>query len=159
MHELSKQEVELASILLGMAADKFANHGCNDFELPETWTQEECDAFTLAMSTWNGDPEEHEPGSRITQDWYAMNYLAAMLRKCSEQPAIQDWITDRPPTDEDALIDCGFCVLATYSNGLTGWERVHDLRDWTQPVVLPSDPPFPVIAWQSIPKSHEFKVV
>jgi len=67
------------------------------------------------------------------------------------------WITERPPTDDDARVDCGFCVLATYSNGLTGWDRVSDLRDWTQPVVLRSDPPFPVVAWQPIPKAYEFK--
>ena len=81
---MNKRELELAATLLEMASDKFSNHGCNDFDLPESWTQAECDEFTLAMSTWNGDPENHEPGRRMTMDWYVMSYLAAMLKKASE---------------------------------------------------------------------------
>lgn len=77
---LTKQEIEIAATLLDMASEQFSNHGCNDFEFPESWTQQQCDDFTLAMHKWNGDPEEHEPGSRFTMDWFAMDFLAAKLR-------------------------------------------------------------------------------
>ena len=81
---MNKREMELAATLLEMASDKFSNHGCNDLDLPEAWTQEECDEFTLAMQTWNGDPQEHEPGSRMTMDWFAMSFLAAKLKAAAE---------------------------------------------------------------------------
>lgn len=81
---MNKRDLELAATLLEMASDKFSNHGCNDFDLPDSWTQDECDEFTLAMQTWNGDPENHEPGRRMTMDWFVMSYLAAMLKKASE---------------------------------------------------------------------------
>lgn len=75
--------------MLEAASDMFSGHGCNDYDLPESWTQEECDEFTLAMATWNGDPENHEPGNRMTMDWYVMDYLAAMLKKLSAEMEVK----------------------------------------------------------------------
>lgn len=77
---MNKRELELAAKLLNLASDKFSNHGCNDYTLPESWTQQECDDFLLAARTWNGDPENHRPGDRMTMDWFVMDYLAAKLR-------------------------------------------------------------------------------
>ena len=78
--EVNNRELKLAATVLEMASDKFSNHGCNDFDLPESWTQGERDEFTLAMDTWNGSPEDHQPGRRMTQDCLVMSYLAAMLK-------------------------------------------------------------------------------
>ena len=81
---LTKRELELAAILLEMASDRFSDFGCNDLNFPESWTQDECDEFTLAMQTWNGDPEEHDPGSRMTMDWFAMSFLADRLKNLAK---------------------------------------------------------------------------
>lgn len=81
---MSKREMELAAALLEVASYKFSNHGCNDFRLPESWTQAECDEFTLAMDTWSGDPDNNEPGSRMTMDYFAMSYLAAKLKEAAK---------------------------------------------------------------------------
>jgi hypothetical protein len=69
---------------LELASNDFSNHGCNDFDLPESWTLNECDEFTLAIATWNGDPENHEPGRRTTMDYSVMAYLAARLQELSK---------------------------------------------------------------------------
>ena len=81
---MKKSHIKLAADLLEIASDKFANHSCNDFDLPESWSDEECDEFTFMMQQWNGDPENHEPGSRITMDWFAMAFLSKCLRELSE---------------------------------------------------------------------------
>lgn len=87
---MTKRELQLAATLLRMASDSFSNHGCNDFELPKEWTQQQCDDFNLAMQTWNGDPENHYPGSRITSDWFVMDYLASQLDSLLGSDAIAD---------------------------------------------------------------------
>ena len=41
---MSPKYFKLAAQLLGLASDEFSNHGCNDFEKPDDWTQDEWDA-------------------------------------------------------------------------------------------------------------------
>lgn len=78
---MNDSELELASVMLNMAADTFGNHGCNDFNLPTSWSQDKCDEFNLALETWNGTPENYEPGKRTTMDCSVMSYLAYKLQK------------------------------------------------------------------------------
>ena len=79
-----KRELLLAASMLKMASDEFGDHICNDFELPDSWTQQECDDFILAMETWNGDTRDYQPGSRLTQDYFVMSYLASRILGCAE---------------------------------------------------------------------------
>ena len=47
-------------------------------------TQEECDRLNLDYHTWNGDPQEHEPGNKsnlVGYDFALMSYFASKLRK------------------------------------------------------------------------------
>lgn len=81
---MTKQELELAANLLELASDEFSNHGCNDFRLPDSWTQEECDEFMKSMAKWNGDLENYTPGRRTTMDWYVMAYLSSRLKSAYE---------------------------------------------------------------------------
>lgn len=81
---MDKRKCELAAEMLEMASDHYSNHGCNDYRLPETWSQAECDDFTLEMHKWNGDPENHEPGRRDVMDWHVMSFLAAILKQQSK---------------------------------------------------------------------------
>jgi len=82
---LSKQEARLASLLLDLASDEFSNHGCNDFELPNT--QEMVDLLNQ-IEAWNVGPgqkpeEVHvfDPSDKklYTTDWLLMRYFSARL--------------------------------------------------------------------------------
>lgn len=83
---MTKQEMQIASNLLEIASDTFSNHGCNDFELPNT--QETIDLLN-AMEKWSahgGEPEEvhvFDPLRKTvcTYDWLLMKYLAARLNE------------------------------------------------------------------------------
>lgn len=79
--KMTRNELSLAGKLLRMAADKFGNHGCNDFELENT---DENWQLIVAMRIWNGDPENTGKRPALhkkirTDDWYVMAYLAHRL--------------------------------------------------------------------------------
>lgn len=81
--DLTDTERAQASSLLDLAADEFSNHGCNDYELPNT---DEGRAMVVAMDDWNGTPDgdrqKPQPGETIfTDDFFVMRYLAAKLAK------------------------------------------------------------------------------
>ena len=72
--------------LLEMASDEFSNHGCNDFELPNT--QENRELMT-AYGKWNSEEEFAKFGLNIsedgktiyTYDWLLMDYFARRARE------------------------------------------------------------------------------
>lgn len=74
----------LASEMLEIAADEFNNHGCNDFELPQT--QENID-FVQRMIV-DGDYPLSEMivynGKIIVMDWEVMLYCARLLKQRAE---------------------------------------------------------------------------
>lgn len=75
----------LAGDLLELASDKFSNHGCNDFRLPESWTHQERQEFLLAMhdaNESNPDIKHSDPWcSPVLQDYWVMSFLADKLRE------------------------------------------------------------------------------
>lgn len=90
MNKKKRVEYELAAKLLDMASDEFSNHGCNDFELPNT---PENYALVESMELWNVSESGEEPnevnvsedGQTIyTMDWYIMSYLAHCLREAGK---------------------------------------------------------------------------
>ena len=55
--------INLISKLLGIAGDKFSNHGCNDLG-EDFWkgiSTEEKLSLYKEYHEWNGDPEEYNP--------------------------------------------------------------------------------------------------
>lgn len=85
---MTDAERVLAANLLDLASEKFANHGCNDLELPnddEHW------AIVVAMHEWNGTDEEDMPrrpeaGQTIyTDDFFVMSYLAHRIAPEAEE--------------------------------------------------------------------------
>lgn len=78
---MTKREIELASLLLEAASDRFANHVCNDYELPKTWSRSERSALINAIDRWT-DPESDAFVSEretLVVDWLAMRYLSTKL--------------------------------------------------------------------------------
>lgn len=88
---LIPMEKHLAAILLDVASNKFANHGCTDFRMVEDGgisAREDRRELVLAIERWNGDEEElsrleglgDDAEFLYTNDWYLMAYLAARLK-------------------------------------------------------------------------------
>jgi len=70
--------------LLEMAADEFSNHGCNDFDLPNT---PENNALMVAAEKWNSENDFAEFGLTqdsdkiYTSDYFLMSYFAHLARE------------------------------------------------------------------------------
>lgn len=79
MSTLSTQERKLAARLLHMAAGRFANHGCNDFPLPNT--DENRDLMRRMDMEMYGEetaiPTDKE--QLYFNDWQLMVFLAKRL--------------------------------------------------------------------------------
>lgn len=80
---LSPTHIFLAAQLLDIAGNEFANHGCNDFELPDFMSADNRRALDVEYHAWNGDPEEGGDDSRYSNDSALMSFLAAVLRKAA----------------------------------------------------------------------------
>ena len=88
--------LKVAGELLTEAAEKFSNHGCNDWRWPESWNAEDRWAFAHAMVC---DNEHIAPGVPLTErqkqevdelavdrefgppDWWVMAFLGRQLEK------------------------------------------------------------------------------
>lgn len=83
---MDEHERRFTAFLLELAADRFANHVCNDLpEWSQFFTPEKRDELYRQYCDWNGDPEEYhevEPGESDYRfmDFMAMSFMAARLR-------------------------------------------------------------------------------
>lgn len=50
---LNKTHLKLAALLLDMASDKFGAHSCNDFEFPDSFTEEEQQQLLIEYNLYN----------------------------------------------------------------------------------------------------------
>ena len=78
---MTKAEQKLAAELLNTASDKFGNHGCNDYSLPDT---PENRKLVEASNKFNfGEDVELNisKGKIWTTDFSLMGYLADRLEK------------------------------------------------------------------------------
>ncbi len=81
-NELKQKVDKLAAHLLGLAANQFENHGCNDLDegVFNSWTNEDKQEFLRLANKWNRgdleiDPEEIE----CMGDSLAMNICGYIL--------------------------------------------------------------------------------
>lgn len=79
---MTKTELQFVAGLLRLATDEFSNHGCNDFEIPNT---PENMAMMVNMLHWNApngpalewEVQLSDDGKTIyTMDTFLMGYLA-----------------------------------------------------------------------------------
>ena len=82
--QLTRFEIELAVKLLEGVSGELSSRVSSDLFLPDSWTQQQCDEFLLAMHIWNKSPENYRPGERMTMDYFARDYLVARLREACE---------------------------------------------------------------------------
>lgn len=86
MSDLDSKLRCLAAELLDMAADRFGNDVCTDWDWPQSWTAEEKETAFRAYHEWNGDPED-ATGEPALANFCAMSLCAAWLRREVLQPA------------------------------------------------------------------------
>ena len=79
---LNEKEKKLAAYFLDLAADEFANHGCNDTEDDawDGWATEERKKFIADFYLNNNEKKEAEEGHTNLEDWCIMRTLANKLR-------------------------------------------------------------------------------
>lgn len=83
---MKKVDLEFAAKLLDLAAESFGNHGCNDYEIPNT--PENLD-FAKRLITWSDYPEDKPNihGEIIyLMDWEIMRFLADEISKEASAP-------------------------------------------------------------------------
>jgi hypothetical protein len=83
---MTAAERKLAARLLRLAADRFSNHGCNDFDMAEVIPdQTERDEIVRAYHEWNGDPQDYTEAGEVADyrlmDWMAMDFMANRLTR------------------------------------------------------------------------------
>ena len=82
---MTPAERKLAGYLLGLAANEFSNHGCNDLDLVEEvgLTPEESFQLRQQMREWTKDtgaPEER-PDQHLTLDWLMMRFMRDLIKQ------------------------------------------------------------------------------
>jgi hypothetical protein len=89
---LKPHELKLAAKLLELAADQFASHGCNDFDLVQEagLTPEQAYEINKAYVNWNGDADQWEEDYlRTTNAWAGdsgmMRWLSARMKQELEE--------------------------------------------------------------------------
>jgi hypothetical protein len=88
---------KLAAVLLEMASDEFANHGCNDVEesLFKDWTIEERKKLVYDFEKWNSGYENYEPDHLHIPDYALMLFFSHLLTQesnvSSQEPSIEDF--------------------------------------------------------------------
>lgn len=80
---LTKEEAKIISKLLSMAADRFSNFGCNDFNAVEEvrLTEEQCEDLHRKIWHWNS-PKPHPDdlfSGPMFEDWVLMEFFSKRL--------------------------------------------------------------------------------
>lgn len=84
--ELSQSDWVVLYELLEMASMEFGNHGCNDFNLPDT-PEHRCLLERVAaivepdVRGWTPEFADDEETLLMTQDWELMDYFADFARR------------------------------------------------------------------------------
>jgi hypothetical protein len=78
---MTQKEKILISILLDLASDEFATHGCNDLDdaFWAGWTKEERQELMKDFHKYNGDPENYDPEFLHVGDSSLMGYFSKKL--------------------------------------------------------------------------------
>ena len=81
---LTTAEKKLLVTLLDYAANRYVNHGCNDFDMiaEAGLTELECREVQRSYAEYNGEPMVEEDGDVSRhQDFALMSFLAAQVKR------------------------------------------------------------------------------
>lgn len=75
-----KTDCLIAAEMLEVAADEFSNHGCNDYDIPDTPENRSFVERMIAASEWPSEKVEAVRGRICVADYIVMRYCALLLR-------------------------------------------------------------------------------
>ena len=80
---MNAKEKLLAAKFLDSASDSLSNNGCNDWDFPDDWTQEERSKFVEEYYVFNQTPEDFDmdPLNLNLPDFDVIAFLAHKLRE------------------------------------------------------------------------------
>lgn len=84
MKPIHPVDARIAAQMLNLAADQFGNHGCNDFELPNTPENMEFIKRVIAWSDYPEDEPHLHADQILTMDWEVMRYCADVLEAAAD---------------------------------------------------------------------------
>jgi hypothetical protein len=79
MENLTPTQRKIAAHMLRLAAESYSNHGCNDFELPNTPNNLQFVKDMIAQSDYMEDAPSIHNGNLLMLDWEVMEYCADLL--------------------------------------------------------------------------------
>lgn len=82
MITLSDKDARLLIPFLEDLGNKYGNAGCNDWQWPDDWTQDERDEFIRSYNNHNGSPEYNEddiPARQYQMDFVILYELQARI--------------------------------------------------------------------------------
>ena len=77
--DFNKKELELLMKFLDELDDVFSCAGCNDWDFPADWTNEEKIKFVKEFHNYNGDPEEFDEEFLHMADFSVLGLLKKKL--------------------------------------------------------------------------------
>lgn len=86
---LNQNELEILDQFLDELSDRFRNDGCNDWDFPKNWTEEEKRKFVKEFHAWNGDPEEYNPNFLVLMNFSALSMIRRRLKQKSHDYSIK----------------------------------------------------------------------
>lgn len=111
---LTPCELRIAAKLLTLAAEKFSNHGSNDFLWPTWLTMEERLAFATAVRESQAGAKEatalaaHDVAGKLApEDFVMMQYLSKRLEAVGKATVWHKVADEPPPEDEMVLLSWG----------------------------------------------------
>lgn len=78
---MNSKWLQLVAAFLDKASDKFANHGCNDWEFPKDWTLADRQELVKAIWADDGSLADYDPKRLYVPDWLVMRFLANQLKE------------------------------------------------------------------------------
>ena len=83
--EYTKKILELAVTLLDEYNDTLGNKGCNDWNHPDNWTEEDIKLFGHDAWVANGSPTNEDDAERpVTMDFQAVSTVSMLIKKLSD---------------------------------------------------------------------------
>lgn len=76
---MSHKELILAAEFLEQYSDDLSDNGCNDWEYPDDWTEQEKIDFCREYHDFNKSPEDFDPDDLTLPDFAVASFLAHKL--------------------------------------------------------------------------------
>lgn len=79
---MTRNELLRVADFLEEYRDRLGNDGCNDWDYPSDWTEEDRETFCREYSEWNG---EEETDCTFIPNFCAVGLLASKIKRLAEE--------------------------------------------------------------------------